>query len=182
MMNNYIIPLILSLSIICNTESLILRYIIKTTLVITHNPPPHPTQLLKFRLSPMTVYEMVWFRTLDMESWANFTHIYIIPMLYIYDTTPPHLYPVCFIYLYHVFLLLSLLSIYLVITPLLLYLSFSQLIPNSCFLSIRASPKRCTLVCFKTCRSTIVSLLYIFYNMRLKFSFFQSMKILTVLS
>lgn len=102
-MNNYIIPLILSLSIICNTDSLILRYIIKTTLVITHNLLPHPTQLLKFRLSPMIVYEMVWFRTLDMESWANFTHMnawntITSHLCYIFMTRHPLIYTQCVLF------------------------------------------------------------------------------------
>lgn len=115
-MNKHKILLILPLFIICSIDSLISRYIIKNNPtcrynpVITPNPLPHPTQLLKFRLSSMTaslwVGGRVW--TLDMESRILRTRMHKIRLHHtcvIFKTLHPHvLFTVCCIYLLHVFL------------------------------------------------------------------------------
>lgn len=87
-MNKHKTVLSISLSIICNIDSPILRYIIKTT-----TTPPHSTQLLKLPLSPMTAYKFVvelelqiWKAGLILRTWMRLitSHLW-----YIDDTTPP---------------------------------------------------------------------------------------------
>lgn len=142
----------------------------------------------------MTAYEFVvelelqiWKAGLILRTWMRLitSHLW-----YIDDTTPPpplasprFLHSTCFS--------LPLSRVSSSFTPVylscyhsntILYPSFSQSIPTSCFLSIRVSPPPKHACLFQTCRGITVSLLCIPTTCVWNFLFFQSMKMLTMLS